>query len=236
MAATATTPTTETKTGEQPPPAGDAAAKTAADAAAAAATEKAAADKAAADAAAAAGGKKPEDGQAAPEGETKPDGSKKADEPPAPKAPDKYELTIPEGGLVDSNDLARVEALAREHNLPNEAAQSMLETGNALMVEQAVAWRAELDADKTYGGEKYAETERLANLVLDKVRPAGTPRGDGIRKLLQRGVGHNLEVVSFLADLGKMMKEDAPITGELKTGEDRSKKPIANRMYPNAKS
>lgn len=183
------------------------------------------ADKAAADAAA----KKAADDKAAAD---KAAADKKAAEEAAKgKAPEKYELKAPEGSAVD---LARLEALARENNLSNDDAQAMVEAAHAITVKQSEDWLAELKGDKTYGGEKLTETQRLANLVVDKVRPKGSPRGDAFRKLLSSGVGNNLEVASFLADLGKMLKEDGAIEGEATGGGE--KKPIEQRMYPNAKS
>jgi hypothetical protein len=79
---------------------------------------------------------------------------------------------------------------------------------------RAEAFRDTTKADKEYGGDKWGETERLANQVLDRVRPVGTTRGDALRRLLHKsGYGNHIEVVSFLADLGKLMAEDKPTGG-----------------------
>lgn len=207
------------------------------------AAAKAAADAAAATAAAAAG-KTPEQiaAEAAAEaGKAGTDADKAAADAKAAAAakaaaegaPAKYELALPKDGLIDDVDRARLEELARENNLPNDAAQGMLEATNAMLVKQAEAWATELEADKTYGGEKLEETQRLGAQVLDLVRPKGTPRGDGLRRLLARGVGSNLEVASFLADLGRMMKEDGPISAAAGDGDNR-KKSTAEILYPNS--
>lgn len=166
-------------------------------------------------------------------GEQKPGEEKPGEQKPPEGAPAKYTLAMPKDGLVDATDLARVETLARENNLPNEIAQSMVETTNAYLVQQADTWAAELEADKTYGGDKLPETQRLGNELLDRVRPKGSPRGDGLRKLLSRGVGSNLEVASFLADLGRMMAEDKPVDGAPGGGQAQ-KKTAAEILYPNA--
>lgn len=150
-----------------------------------------------------------------------------------PKAPEKYELKLPDGSLLADGDVARIEALARENNLPNDQAQSMLEATAATMAKQSEDWLAELTADKTYGGAKLEETQRLANAALDKVRPKGTPRGDAFRAMLGRGVGNNLEVMSFLADLGRMTKEDGPIEGQ-GAGDTTTPKSKAEILYPNS--
>jgi hypothetical protein len=220
--------------------AAEAAAKATSDAAAA---DKAAADKAAADKAAAAGGKTPEQiaAEAAEAGKAGTDAAKAAADAKAAeeakkgelKAPDKYELALPKDGLIDATDQAQIEELAREHNLPNDIAQSMLETTNAMLVKQSEGWRKELEADKTYGGAKLQETQLLVNQALDKVAPKGTPNGDGLRKLLNRGVGNNIHVVAALATIGRLMKEDGPIEGVAGGGESK-KKSIAEQLYPNA--
>jgi hypothetical protein len=219
--------------------AAEAAAKATSDAAAA---DKAAADKAAADKAAAAG-KTPEQiaAEAAEAGKAGTDAAKAAADAKAAedakkgelKAPDKYELALPKDGLIDATDQVQIEELAREHNLPNDIAQSMLETTNAMLVKQSEGWRKELEADKTYGGAKLQETQLLVNQALDKVAPKGTPNGDGLRKLLNRGVGNNIHVVAALATIGRLMKEDGPIEGVAGGGESK-KKSIAEQLYPNA--
>jgi hypothetical protein len=101
------------------------------------------------------------------------------------------------------------------------------------LVKQSEGWRKELEADKTYGGATLQETQLLVNQALDKVAPKGTPNGDGLRKLLNRGVGNNIHVVAALATIGRLMKEDGPIEGVAGGGESK-KKSIAEQLYPNA--
>lgn len=206
------------------------------------AAAKAAADAAAAAAAAAAAGKTPEQlaAEAAKGAEGTTDADKAAaaakaaaDAAAAKKAPDKYELALPKDGLVDAADLARIETLARENDLPNDVAQSMLETTNAFLAEQASTWAKELESDKVYGGEKLAETEKLTQAFLDKFAPKGTVYGDGLRKMLGRGVGSNLYVVAAMANVGRAMQEDTPVSGAPGGGGDKPKS-IEERLYPNS--
>ena len=128
-----------------------------------------------------------------------------------------------------------IEQLAREHDLSNEAAQELVEQQAIILAEQATRFLTELKANKAYGGEKLAETQRLGNQALDKLRPIGGPKGDGLRQLLKRGYGNHIEVASLLADLGKTMQEDGTNAGTT-GGGDRKSQPIEKRMYPNAKS
>ena len=195
--------------------------KAAADQAAAtkATADKAAADKAAADAAAA--GTKPEGAEGTKDGKAGTGG-----------APDKYALTLPKDGAVDAIDVAAVEKYAREGNLSNEDAQALLEQQNTMLIEQSEAFAAQLTADPTYGGDKLPETQRLAKLAIDAVRPEGHPRRAAFQRILDKsGAGNHIEIASFFADLGKKLAEDTPVSGS-KAGDDRSNKPLANRMYP----
>jgi hypothetical protein len=129
----------------------------------------------------------------------------------AAKAPEKYELTIPEGGYVDESDLAALETVARAEGWTNEQAQARLTSYAALGKAQGDRFLADTTADPVYGGANLAETQRLARAALEKVRPAGTPRGDALRRILDKsGYGNHIEIVSLWADLGKLMAEDAP--------------------------
>lgn len=132
----------------------------------------------------------------------------------AAKAPEKYELTLPDGSKewLDANDLKSIEATARAKGWTNEQAQAAINEHADALAAQSASFRAITEADEGYGGDKLKETQRLAALALDKLRPAGTPRGDALRSLLVKsGYGNNLEVVSMLADLGKLMAEDSPL-------------------------
>lgn len=176
-------------------PAADAA-KAASDAAAAtAAAAKAAADGKTGDAA----GKEP--------------GGKDGAGDPQPKAPAKYELKVPEAALkmVDAGTLADVEARARELDLPNDEAQIMLEDAIAFADRRAAAMLERTRADKEYGGDKLGQTQQLANRVIDRVYPTGHARREAFLGFMEKtGAGNAIEVVAFLADLGKRLGEDSP--------------------------
>lgn len=186
--------------------------------------DKAAADKAVADAAAA--GKKPEGAE----------GTKDGKQPGTGGAPEKYALTLPKDGAVDAIDVAAVEKYAREGNLSNADAQALLDQQNTMLIEQSDAFAAQLTADPTYGGDKLPETQRLAKIAIDAVRPEGHPRRAAFQRILDKsGAGNHIEIASFFADLGKKLAEDKPVSGSTTGGDDRSNKPLANRMYPNMK-
>lgn len=141
-------------------------------------------------------------------------GEKDASKPDAKKAPEKYELQLPEGGRIDSNDLAAVEQLARDNDWTKDEAQDHLDAIAESVDAQAARWLTETTADKDYGGDKLATTQKLAMQAVSKIRPEGHPRRASFLAFMNRGgAGNHLEVVSFLADLGKLMAEDSPNLG-----------------------
>lgn len=149
-----------------------------------------------------------------------------------PKAPDKYALTIPKGdeALVHDRVLSHVEQTARAAGWSNDEAQAALEEylGNVKAELEAELAVTKTDAD--YGGDKLPETQRLARLALDRIRPAGHPRRDAFFKVITRaGVFNNLEVVAALADLGKQMAEDTG--GQATTTGARAARDPAEVLY-----
>lgn len=194
--------------------------------------DKPAGDKPAGDKPGGEGGDKPAGDK--PAGE-KP-GDKPAGDKPADAAPDKYELKLPDGAKdwLDKTDLTTIETIARANNWTNDQAQAALEQHADALAQQSAAFRTATEADPTYGGDNLEATQKLAKAALDRIRPAGTPRGDAFRKLLVKsGYGNNLEVVSMLADLGKLMAEDQPGAGGGGGGaRSGSKVPPEKKLYP----
>lgn len=133
-----------------------------------------------------------------------------------PKAPADYKLTLPKGSAsyLDDGDIQAIAAIAAAEGWTNEEAQAKLEAHADSLATQSAEWRKVTEKDPKYGGEKLGETQRLAQLALDKVRPADTDAGKELRRILARsGYGNHLAVVSFLADLGKLMDEDGSSAG-----------------------
>lgn len=176
--------------------------------------------------------------QPPPKAEEQQPPAQKEGEPPAKEPtgpPEKYELVIPQGAerWIDPEDIEGVESLARARGWSNEDAQAELEDHVAIVKAQSAAFRAETVADEVYGGKHLAETQRLARLALDNVRPAGTPRGDAIRRILGKtGYGNNLEVLSMLADFGKLMAEDHPLGGAPGGRAGAKEKTLEEELYP----
>lgn len=153
------------------------------------------------------------------------------------KPPAKYELKVGKDAatFIDETDLKLIEKFARDKGLNNEQAQALIDDRAGALTEQSVAFRAITEADPTYGGDNLKETQRLAKVALDKLRPEGTPRGDSFRRILTKtGYGNNLEIVSLLADLGKQMAEDSPAAEG--TQGSSGKKDAASVLYDNPAS
>lgn len=130
-------------------------------------------------------------------------------------APDKYDLKLPEKTTLDKDDVAAIEVIARENNWTNEQAQAAIQAHHDTLLETSARFLEATKADKTYGGDKLAQSQARAKAVIDRVRPADHPRRAAFTALLDKsGYGNHIEILSFLADLGAMTEEDGAVTGE----------------------
>lgn len=151
---------------------------------------------------------------------------------PASKAPEKYALTLPEGGRLDKGDLSYVETLAREAGMSNEDAQAWVNEQHNAIEAQSARFLAETKADKELGGAKLPETQQLAKAAIDRIFPEGDPHRDGFLNFLRRGGGdNNINAVRALVRIGKLMAEDS-VVGGTGGGGKKDDTPLADRMYP----
>lgn len=143
-------------------------------------------------------------------------------------APEKYELKVPENSTLGDDDVATIEKIARENGWDNETAQAALEQHHNTLIEQSARFLEATKADKDYGGDKLTTTQARAKSVIDLVRPTSHPRAKAFRALLDKsGFGNHIEVISFLADLGKMTEEDGALAG----GGGAEKRDAADVLY-----
>jgi len=143
-----------------------------------------------------------------------------------PKAPEKYDLKVPTGDevYVDEGVLKRIETVARASGWSNEDAQAYLDENLVFLKAQIQEDFTVTKADPDYGGEKLAEVERLVVHAIDKVRPLGHGRRESFLRYLNRaGALKNINVVSYLADVGKLMAEDRPAAGGGPGGGERKR-------------
>jgi len=149
-------------------------------------------------------------------------------------APEKYEFTVPDGLNIDEAGLERFSEFAKELDMPQEAAQKMLEKmGPAWQQRQADAitavqneWKEASTTDKEFGGAKLEENLAVAKKALDTF---GTPE---LSKLLREsGIGNHPEIIRAFYRAGKAISEDSFVAGA--QGKPSSYKDPAKSLYPN---
>lgn len=141
-------------------------------------------------------------------------------------APEKYEaFTAPEGATLDAKVMDQFAEAARELNLPQDAAQKMIDKMAPLMasrqaeqIEQLrTEWAEQSNTDKEFGGDKLQENLVHARKALDTF---ATPELKTI--LNETGLGNHPELVRFMVRAGKAIAEDKIVTGGQATAGNRS--------------
>lgn len=172
---------------------------------------------------------------AAPEGQQQTEGQASTTEQSETKpegAPEAYEFKAPEGREFDPEVLTQFSEVAKELNLPQDAAQKMLDKmapALAARQENAIAaaraeWVAATKADSEIGGAELAQKIALANGTFEKF---GTPE---LRKLLdESGLGDHPEMIRWAHRVGKAMSEDGFVPGR---GSNSAPTDPAKRMFP----
>lgn len=150
-------------------------------------------------------------------------GAKPGDKPqdkPAEGAPEKYEnFTLPDGLKLDEAVMGEFSALAKELNLPQAAAQKLVDIGarmqqgtaeqmQAAMVAQAEKWGTESQVDKEFGGDKFSENLSVAKKALDQF---GSPEFKAF--LRDSKLGNHPEVIRFMFRAGQAISQDGFVPG-----------------------
>lgn len=157
--------------------------------------------------------------------------------------PEKYELKLPEGSVLDAADIEKVSTFAKEQGLTNDQAQAILEQRNDAIASfvdsikpDGAKWNQVLDgfeqnalADPEIGGskEKLAASAELAKRGQEKF---GAP---GLLKLLhESGYGSHPEVIRHFRKLGQLTANDKLVL----PGAGAATKPKSReeKFYPNA--
>lgn len=147
-------------------------------------------------------------------------------------APESYEFKAPKNVSFDEGVIGAFSEVAKELNLPQDAAQKVLDKMapviQARQMEQFEAarnqWAADTKADKEFGGEKLDENLATAKKALDTF---GTPE---FRALLnESGFGNHPEVIRVFYRAGKAISEDRFVAG---AGGNNTPQSVAQRMYP----
>jgi hypothetical protein len=161
------------------------------------------------------------------------DGKKPEDDKPT-GAPEKYEdFKLPEGMKADTPVMGEFATLAKELNLPQEAAQKLvdlagkMQAGNVEQIQahieaQGEAWGNEARADKEFGGDKFDENLAVAKRALDQF---GTPELKSL--LVASKMGNHPEVLRFFYRAGQAISQDGFVPG--KNGAATA--PAAQRIF-----
>jgi hypothetical protein len=136
--------------------------------------------------------------------------------PAAPAEPAPYVINPVEGVTVDPSVLGKYTASAKELNIPQTAAQKLLETvAPEFQAAQQAAfkattdqWLAQTAADTEIGGAKLSENVANAKAVLDKI---ATPE---LKALLESTrLGDHPELIRMFHRLAPLVKNDTFVNG-----------------------
>ncbi len=131
-------------------------------------------------------------------------------------APEQYEWAAPEGVTLDESVMGSLSEVAKELNLPQAAAQKLVDKIAPVMAQRQAAqvqamqaeWRESSSGDAEFGGAKLAENMAVAKKALDAF---ATPE---FRQLLeQTGMGNHPEVIRTFYRAGKAISEDGLVSG-----------------------
>jgi hypothetical protein len=153
-------------------------------------------------------------------------------------APEKYEFAAPEGKEFDPEVIGVYSEIAKELNLPQEAAQKMLDKMAPFMEQHAIQqiealqtqWKNDAVVDKEFGGEKLRENLSVAKKALDQF---ATPQ---LRELLDKsGLGNHPEIIRFMFRAGKAISEDTFVGNSPGSGKADPKgfNDFASALYSN---
>jgi hypothetical protein len=169
----------------------------------------------------------------------------KAGESETPEgAPDKYEFNSKVADApneLDPEVLTAFGDVAKELNLPQEAAQKVLDkVAPVIQAKQAKAleiakadWVSNSQADEEFGGEKLNDNLEIAKTALDAFG------NDALKSLLvETGFGNHPEIIRFMYRAGKAISEDSYVGNSEGADYSRNSGPkdfnaIANSLYSN---
>lgn len=131
--------------------------------------------------------------------------------------PEKYDLKLPEGSLLDPATVEKISSFAKERGLSNEQAQAILERESASVSEyvkgqeeglkaEAQKWVETIRSDKEIGGDAFNKSVEHAKRLVDRYATA-----DFKKVLDDTGLGNHPELVRMLARIGKAMADDTAV-------------------------
>jgi len=162
----------------------------------------------------------------------KPAEPQKAPEPPKLTAPEKYDysaIKLPEGVTLDTELLNTLEPKFKEVGLPQEAVAKLVEA-HAQAIAQAEekreadfkTWMAEQTKQHQAAVKKEWGLQYDANLAVAQRGIARFMSPEAKALLDETGLGNHPEFVKAFFQIGKMVSEDTPPSGQAPSGNGRT--------------
>lgn len=166
----------------------------------------------------------------------KPVVEKSADEKPA-GAPEKYEFKFPEGVEAQPEVLKNFEAIAKKANLPQEAAQELVnlqvQLNEQAQQKQAADWAALKEGWKSESMKLLGPNSAESLALVARARDESAESKEFAKLMNESGFGDHPAVIKYLIHRGKQVSEDTVVAGKSATGN--TNKTIAEILYPNLK-
>ena len=153
-----------------------------------------------------------------------------------PVVPEKYELKLPEGSLLDAAQVDKIAAFAKASGLSNDQAQVILERESdavssfSASQQQAfdkaqAQWSESLKSDPDIGGDALPKSVELAKRVVERFG------SEALKKQLNdTRLGNHPELVRVFVKIGRAMSEDQLIIPGSSSGGD-NKKSMEDILY-----
>jgi len=143
---------------------------------------------------------------------------KTEDAPPAKVVPEKYDLKLPDGSILETSVVDRIAAIAKERGMSQEEAQSFLNEQNqsvaTFVEERKKSWFEAVKGDKEFGGDAFTVNAELAKRVVQRFDPSGELQAE----LDKMGYGNHPAMFKFVTRIGKAMSEDQLVVPGAQTG------------------
>ena len=147
------------------------------------------------------------------------------DKPTEPDLPEKYELSMQEGFVLDEAVMAEFEPLLKEAKVSAETAQKFAdlhmkqmvaarEADKSMYADEVKRWVSELKADPEIGGAKLNENLAYGANVIKKYG------SDDVKRVLnETGLGSHPAIVKMLVKVGRAISEDKFLDGSTASKE-----------------
>jgi hypothetical protein len=136
----------------------------------------------------------------------------------APAVPEKYDLKLDDGSLLDAAYVEQFSQFAKDKKLTQDQAQEFLQREaqalNSFVQKQQqefekvqAEWVNQIKNDSEIGGEKFNQSIELAHRALKQFASDSF-----LKELETTGYGNHPELVRVFAKIGNMIKEDKMIS------------------------